>query len=213
MRTGIVLAGGRSSRFGSDKLAAELDGRSLLALAIDAVAPLVDEVLVAAERLPEELLTAGVPVALVPDRAPFEGPLAGVANALGTAVDADPVADLAIVVGGDMPRLVPDVLRSMLDRLEEDPRIDAVLLGRPSSTVDPEGHASLRAVLPLAVRVRAAASAAAAALDAGERSLQALVDRLTHSELPPSAWLALDPAANTLLDVDTTADLERIRRG
>ena len=36
--SGIVLAGGRSSRFGSDKLRAEIAGRSLLELAIDAVA-------------------------------------------------------------------------------------------------------------------------------------------------------------------------------
>ena len=204
MRTGIVLAGGRSARFGSDKLAAELDGRSLLALAIDAVAPLVDGVLVAVQRLPEEPLEADVPVALIHDREPFEGPLAALANVLGTVVDPDPVADLAIVVGGDMPRLVPEVLRSMLDRLEDDTRIDAVLLG---------GQPSRRNVLPLAVRIRAAASAAADAIEAGDRSLQALLDRLAHTELPPAAWLPLDADANTLLDVDTTADLERIRRG
>ena len=213
MRIGIVLAGGRSSRFGSDKLAAELDGRSLLATAVDAVAPLVDGVLVAVSNLPEELLGADVPVALVHDRDPFAGPLAGLANVLGTAVDPDPVADLAIVVGGDMPRLVPAVLRSMLDRLAGDPTIDAVLLGRPRSVVDPQGQPPRRAVLPLAIRVRAAASAAAQAVDSGDRSLHALVDRLAHVEIPPSAWLSLDPGANTLLDVDTTGDLERIRGG
>jgi molybdopterin-guanine dinucleotide biosynthesis protein A len=38
----IVLAGGRSSRFPGDKLAAELDGRSLLARAIEAVRPVAD---------------------------------------------------------------------------------------------------------------------------------------------------------------------------
>jgi len=212
VRTGIVLAGGRSSRFGSDKLAAELDGRSLLATAVDAVAPLVDGVLVAVSSLPEEFLAADVPVALVHDRDPFAGPLAGLANVLGTAVDPDPVADLAIVVGGDMPRLVPAVLRSMLDRLASDPTVDAVLLGRPPSVVDPEGQPPRRAVLPLAVRVGAASSAAVEALDAGNRSLQALLERLAHLEIPPSVWLPLDPDAKTLLDVDTAADLDRIRR-
>ena len=33
----IVLAGGRSSRFGSDKLVKEIEGRSILLRAIDAV--------------------------------------------------------------------------------------------------------------------------------------------------------------------------------
>ena len=215
MRTGIVLAGGRSSRFGGDKLAAELDGRSLLASAVAAVAPLVDGVLVAAPRPPESLLEAAVadvPVTLVHDRDPFAGPLAGLVNALDTAVDPDPVADLAIVVGGDMPRLVPAVLRSMLDRLAADPTIDAVLLGRPQSLVDTERQPPRRAVLPLAVRVRAATRAAAEAIDSDDRSLQALVERLAHVEIPPAVWLPLDPGANTLLDVDTAGDLERIRR-
>ena len=38
--TGLVLAGGRSSRFGRDKLAEPIDGRPLLWHAIDAVRPL-----------------------------------------------------------------------------------------------------------------------------------------------------------------------------
>jgi molybdopterin-guanine dinucleotide biosynthesis protein A len=213
VRTGIVLAGGRSSRFGSDKLAVVLDGRSLLASAVDAVAPLVDGVLVAVSSLPEEVLAADVPVALVHDRDPFAGPLAGLANVLGTAVDPDPVADLAIVVGGDMPRLVPAVLRSMLDRLAADPTVDAVLLGRPPSIVDPDGQPPRRPVLPLAIRVRAAARTASDAINSSDRSLRALVERLAHVEIPPSEWLRLDPGANTLLDVDTAADLERIRGG
>jgi len=212
VRTGIVLAGGRSSRFGGDKLAAELDGRSLLATAVDAVAPLVDRVLVAVSGLPQASLKADVPVALINDRDSFAGPLAGLATVLATMGDPDPLADLAIVVGGDMPRLVPAVLRSMLDRLASDPTVDAVLLGRPPSVVDPEGQPPRRAVLPLAVRVGAAASAAVEALDAGDRSLQALLERLAHLEIPPSVWLPLDPDAKTLLDVDTAADLDRIRR-
>ena len=42
----IVLAGGASSRFGSDKLAAPLDGRPLLHHALDAVAAVADHVIV-----------------------------------------------------------------------------------------------------------------------------------------------------------------------
>ena len=213
MRTGIVLAGGRSSRFGSDKLAADFEGRALLAAAIEAVTSVADDVVVAGPALPAGFKAGDVPVALVRDREPVAGPLAALATVLGTAVDPDPVADLAIVVGGDMPRLVPEVLQAMLDRLGDDPAIDAVLLGGPGS-VDEEGgpQTSRRAVLPLAIRVGAARGASADVVDAGDRSLQALVDRLAHVELPPPAWLPLDPDANTLLDVDTVGDLERIRR-
>jgi hypothetical protein len=48
-------------------------------------------------------------------------------------------------------------------------------------------------------------------MDAGDRSLVRLVDRLHWIELPAAAWLALDPAGGTLLDVDVPADLDRMR--
>ena len=40
----LVLAGGASSRFGSDKLAATLDGRPLLHHALEAVAAVADRI-------------------------------------------------------------------------------------------------------------------------------------------------------------------------
>jgi molybdopterin-guanine dinucleotide biosynthesis protein A len=212
MRTGIVLAGGRSSRFGSDKLVADFEGRALLAATIEAVTHVVDRVLVAGPALPQGFPAGAVPVSVVRDREPLAGPLAALANVLGTVVDPDPLGDLAIVVGGDMPRLVPEVLQAMLDRLDGEPAIDAVLLGPPSSSHEASGpHASRRAVLPLAVRLEAARGASAEATEAGERSLRAILERLAFVELPPSKWLLLDPAGSTLLDVDTEADLARIR--
>ena len=52
--TGIVLAGGRSRRFGSDKLASDVGGRPLVEHAIDALATVADEVVVviAADAVP-----------------------------------------------------------------------------------------------------------------------------------------------------------------
>jgi molybdopterin-guanine dinucleotide biosynthesis protein A len=197
--TAIVLAGGASTRFESDKLAAELQGESLLARTIAAVAPLADGVIVAGPRLPEGLVAEDVPVALIADDAPFAGPLAALANVLSTGTFTQ--TDLGIIVGGDMPVLVPAVLVRMLDVLDQDQVIDAVLLGR-------EGQR--RQVLPLAVRLEPAARAAHAAVEAGERSLQAFIDRLPAFELPEARWRALDPDGETLTDVDTRADLDRL---
>jgi len=68
MRSAIVLAGGRSSRFGSDKLAADLDGTTLLAATIGTLADVVDDVVVAGPRLPSDWQRARLsPIALVPD--------------------------------------------------------------------------------------------------------------------------------------------------
>lgn len=199
----IVLAGGRSRRFGSDKLTAELDGASLLSTTVASVAPLVDGVTVAVATLPDEVLDAEVPVALVHDREPFGGPLAALANVLEQGVDPDPVTDLAIVVGGDMPRLVPSVLQAMIDRLRADPVLEAVILESPD--------APRRQVLPLALRKGPARRAAREVLAREDRSLRLLIDRLRTLELPAVVWRALDPEGNSISDVDTVADLDRLR--
>jgi molybdenum cofactor guanylyltransferase len=213
--TAIVLAGGRSTRFGADKLAAKLGDASVLAATIDAVTPVTGDVWVAGPALPERL-PSDTPVTLVPDRDPFGGPLAALAAVL-AAIPSVPTPgpdDAAIVVGGDMPRLVPAVLVRMLDILDVDASVDGVILGRPepptgAGPVEP----ARRQVLPLAVRVQPASRAAREAVEAGDRSLQGLLDRIAAIELPAADWLPLDPGAVTLTDVDTRADLDRLRAG
>ena len=199
--TAIVLAGGRSSRFGGPKLAAELDGATLLDRAIRAVAFVAERIVVAGPELPAHPDPAAGSIRLVADAEPFAGPLAALAGAFGATS-----TDLAIVVAGDMPGLVPEVLGMMLARLESNPDIDAVHL----AGVMPSPH---RQVLPLALRAAAATKAAAEAVDAGDRSIVSLLDRLRTYEIPGSEWLPLDPTGRTLLDVDEPADLERWHGG
>ena len=201
MITAIVLAGGRSRRFGSDKLATPIDGASLLSRTIAAVAPVADIVIVAGPALPGGPHGGDIPATVVPDREPFGGPLPALANVLERGIP-DPVTSLAIVVGGDMPRLVPAVLTAMLDRLATDLELDAVILG--------DQGAPRRQVLPIALREHAAGGAARAALEEGDRSLAGFVDRLRTLELPAEEWRALDPAGITLVDVDTPADVDRL---
>jgi molybdenum cofactor guanylyltransferase len=204
VRTGIVLAGGRSARFGGDKLRATLDGKALLDRAIDAVREVADEVIVAGSNIAAPSIAASsTRVRWIQDAEPFGGPLIGLAGALDAAR-----GSTAVVVGGDMPRVVPAVLRAMLDRRDAEPLVEAVILGRPAQDVASDRP---RAVLPMAVDVERARSAAGAALDGGSRSLRSLLDDLATVELPAEAWLPLDPNAATLLDVDTSSDLDRIR--
>ena len=72
---GAILAGGRSTRFGSDKALATLDGRALIDRVADAIAPQVDA-LVVVGRSHRSLPS-------ISDRpAPDLGPLGGIAAAL-----------------------------------------------------------------------------------------------------------------------------------
>jgi molybdopterin-guanine dinucleotide biosynthesis protein A len=198
--TGIVLAGGRSTRFDGDKLTVDIGGRPLLHLAIEAVAGAVDEVVVVvgadapAPRLPASL---GVPVVVARDAVAGRGPLAGLAAGLAAASH-----PLALLVGGDQPALRPVLLRDLVRRLDagtDGVAFDVIGLGE-------DGR--LRP-LPVALRVATVGAASEEALESGTRSLVGLFGRLRVLVLAPDEWRALDPAGDSLRDVDTRADLPR----
>jgi molybdopterin-guanine dinucleotide biosynthesis protein A len=83
--TGVVLAGGRSTRMGVDKALAPLAGRPLIAHVAARLTPQVDSLFVNANG--DAARFAGFGFAIVADAAstPGGGPLAGVAAALGYA--------------------------------------------------------------------------------------------------------------------------------
>lgn len=101
---GVVLAGGKSSRFGSDKALAELDGQTLIARAVDALSGWCEYVVVAGR--------ATAPAPTLPDwPAPDMGPLGGLAAALHLAHDIgyDAVLSLGVDTAG-LPDDLPERL-------------------------------------------------------------------------------------------------------
>ena len=188
--TGLVLAGGRSSRFGRDKLAERIDGRTLLDSAIEGVTPASTEILVVAAPDSAPDLPAGA--RLVHDPVSFGGPLAGVAAGLRAARES-----IVLIVGGDMPTLVGAVIDSMLMALDT-PGVDAVVL-------EHEGRAR---PLPMALRRETAITAANRLLADDERRLRALIETLETAVIPETTWRALDPYGMTVRDIDTPADLD-----
>ena len=211
--TAIVLAGGRSTRFGGDKLAADVDGRPLLHLAIAAVAGVADEVVVvigaeAAEpALPVE---APLPVRVARDVVPDQGPLAGLAAGLAAAAH-----PLAILVGGDQPSLRGDVLRLLLERLGHvlaepgaaEPALAEPALAEPVPDVAILADGDRVWPFPVAVRVATVRPAAEAALRGPDLRLFMLYRRLRIARVAEARWRALDPEAASLRDVDTPRDL------
>ncbi|MGH2635708.1 MAG: NTP transferase domain-containing protein, partial [Actinomycetota bacterium] len=108
--TGVVLAGGRSTRFGRDKLIEPYRGVPLLHHAVLRLGEVcVDVVVVLAPEAAEPPPPPGVPVRIVRDVAEGEGPLAGLAAALSAVATV-----VALVAGGDMPDLQTSVLLEML---------------------------------------------------------------------------------------------------
>ena len=101
MILGCVLAGGLSSRFGSDKALAELGGHTLLAHAVDAMSGWCEHVIIAGRD--------HGPAPCIPDwpRAGM-GPLGGIAAALHHAQDEDYAS--VLTCGVDSVQLPDDLL-------------------------------------------------------------------------------------------------------
>ena len=194
--SGIVLAGGRSSRFGSDKLAAQLDGVPLLDRAVavlaDAAIGCTEIVVVLAPGDDRELPEAATTVRRTVDPAAHGGPLVGLLAGLEAARE-----PIVLVIGGDMPTLSPEVLATLVRALTATEGADAaVLLQR-----------GVARPLPAALRNGAATQVARRIIGAGERSLVALLRDLPTRELAEGEWRGLDPSGDTLRDIDRPEDL------
>ncbi len=188
-----MLAGGRSTRFGSDKLTAIVDGVPLLHHAVLRLAEVCREVLVVvAPGAEDPALPLAVPTRVIHDATQGEGPLAAVLAGLG-----ETVTDWALVAGGDMPDLRTSVLMEMLTVAWES-GADAVGL---------QDGEHLRP-LPLVLRSAPAREAAHALLHAGERRLRVLPEALRTAVIDEVTWVGLDPERATLRDVDVPGDLE-----
>jgi molybdenum cofactor guanylyltransferase len=110
---GCILAGGRSSRFGSDKALVMWQGRTLLAHAVERLRPQVDELIINTNSGAKEYHKLACP--LVRDRsAAFEGPLAGVLAGLQWA-KANGVAHL-VTVAVDTPLFPKNLVAAFMKK-------------------------------------------------------------------------------------------------
>jgi len=187
----LVLAGGRSRRFGRDKLRLDWRGRTLRDHVVARMSELSDDVIVlaASDAGGEDPPPSGVRI--LRDAEAWPGPL--VALGAGLAAVAH---ELAVLVAADMP-LIP--LR-MVDLL----LAEAAVAGR--TIVGLDAHDELQP-LPLAIHRTPVLAALEPLIGAGARRLGALRGLPGAHGIPEAVWRALDPHGDSLRDIDTEEDL------
>lgn len=115
MIAGVLLAAGRSTRFGGDKLLAPLHGRPVLFWSAAALAAEVDTlyVVVPSGDAARIAALAGTPAVLVE----HAGRDAGMGSSIGAGVAALPPSAEAVVIAlGDQPAVVPAVVARLCER-------------------------------------------------------------------------------------------------
>jgi molybdopterin-guanine dinucleotide biosynthesis protein A len=134
MRTAVVVAGGRSTRFGDrDKIVTDLAGSPMIRRVAERLTRACDAVVVNCradqrDAVADALGGLSVPVDFAVDPDPDHGPVAGIGTGL-RAVD----TEYALVVAGDMPFVDPDFVDYLFDRVGDH---DAVL-PRPDDWYQP----------------------------------------------------------------------------
>lgn len=111
--TGAVLAGGHSSRFGSNKALFAPDGETLISKAADLLHPLVREVLVSASHANAEVY-AFLGLDIVEDLHPDCGPLGGLEALLDRCT-----TPWLLILTCDMPYVNSDALRTMIHHAQQ----------------------------------------------------------------------------------------------
>lgn len=184
----VVLAGGESRRFGSDKTRARWGDVTLLEHVVATVSECVDRLVVIGPWAP-----AGVAHASEPHRG--QGPL----NALAFALE-QVETPLALVVAADHPLLQPRLLGLLITTMESG---DAEIVV-PTTEHGPQ---------PLVACYRSSLAGVAADLVAGgERRVRALFDQRRTEWIEPQRWQQVDPDGRSFMDADTPSALDALRR-
>lgn len=100
--TGVILAGGKSSRFGSNKAFAAFQGRAFVERICGVMTDVFTDVLMVTNT-PQAYRSLNIP--MVMDLQPYQGPLGGIYTALRHAT-----RDRIFVVACDMPLLDPAII-------------------------------------------------------------------------------------------------------
>ena len=117
--TGVILAGGESRRFGSNKALALLHGKPLVQHVTETVSSVFNDCLLVTNS-PEQYDFLNIP--MIKDRYQDKGPLAGIHAALRHTGKA-----WVFVIGCDMPAVTPDLISFLCSLVHGD--FEAVIPG------------------------------------------------------------------------------------
>jgi FdhD protein len=189
--TGVILAGGRSGRMGSDKALLPYQGGRFIEAIHRRMEELFEEVIVATG---ETARYDFLPCRRVTDLHPGMGALGGIHAAL-RASDSEKV----FVVACDMPHLAPDLIRHLCSLAEE------------ADVVVPEGVGGLE---PLhAVYRKGVLPAVEDALRNGQCRVVSFFDRVRVRRVPLAEVVRIDPDLRAFRNINTPEEYYRFRDG
>ncbi|MFC1786798.1 molybdenum cofactor guanylyltransferase [Halobacteriota archaeon] len=196
MRSGIILAGGKSTRINTNKSMAQIGNKKMIEHVRDNLSGIVGEVLVVAGDIGqrEKISTVICGVSLTHDPIVGYGPVAGILAGLQSSK-----GDYAMVVACDMPFVNPDVVDFLFSLAEG---YDAVVPRYSDDNIEP-----LHAIYKRNSTIKACESA----IERDDRRIVSPLNALSRVKYVSIEKIKeIDPELRTFINVNTTEDLERI---
>jgi molybdopterin-guanine dinucleotide biosynthesis protein A len=193
---GYVLAGGASSRFGSDKALVRFGAIPLLLEIAQLAQTCTSQVTVVANAQKYDHL--GAQLEILEDRWPSEGPLGGIITALQHTAATDRSVEWNLILSCDMPFLTAEWLAFLADHARDSDKEIQVIL--PHSAHGPE---------PLCACYRTSAAAPLKnVFDRGVRKVTQALKEVRTEVLDESVWKRFDSAGRLFWNMNTPADFE-----
>jgi molybdopterin-guanine dinucleotide biosynthesis protein A len=196
LKGGLVLAGGKSTRFGSNKALVKLEGKPLIAHVVDLALHVADEVVVAIGRessavVYRKLLPKSVTV--VKDRLRAKSPLVGILTGLQVMK-----SGYSMVLSCDTPFVKDDVLKLLFKRAVHS---DAAIPKWANGDIEP---------LQSVYKVKSVIPAARLALHRQEFRVVDMIKRLNRvTYVPVRDIKRMDSDLMTFFNINTQSDLRR----
>ena len=106
----FILAGGKSRRFGEDKLLYEFKGKKVIERVVETAKQVCDELFIVAKN-PKKFEFLNVPVII--DVSPIQASIVGLYTALSY------TKEPALILSGDLPLITPEVLKRLIEAYQE----------------------------------------------------------------------------------------------
>ena len=191
--TSIILAGGKSSRLGSEKALEQISGKSLVELTIDCLSPISQAIIVAtSQELINPFKAAQLKAKVILDLYPGKGALGGVCTGLASAD-----TYYSLIVGCDMPFLNRDLLLYLINSA---PGFDAVA-PEINGMIEPL-HAIYSEDCLMPIRQL---------LDQGELSVSKLFSLVKTKYVSQGKIDEFDPEHLSFFNINTQDDLKRAK--
>ena len=187
--TGVILAGGQSSRFGSNKALALWRGKLLIQHVRDSLSSVFDDILLSTNS-PDQYVFLKMPTVI--DRYPNMGPLAGIHSALHHTSK-----PWIFVVGCDMPAITPDLISFLSSYVQDE--FEAVL---PWLKAGPEPLCGLYHKTALAKIEMQLANR--------KPQVKELIEKLSVRKVAEEELRTVSDGLGVFININSTKDLENL---